>query len=138
MKITMTMEEEIARIVKQATEFYARVGCGQYWVIPHMVSRVRREHRNKLPCQDDVETIRRLNSALEEAKQLQFPELGMHQSHGLGFSRETDIAFNTYYAISFALNHEDRDRPFESIPYPKIVSVGTEKVRQHEDHSDDG
>ncbi len=29
MKITVTMDEEIARIIQQATEFYARVGCGQ-------------------------------------------------------------------------------------------------------------
>ena len=121
MKITMTMDEEIALIIKRAAEFYARVGYGQYWVIPHMVSRVRGEHQGKLPFQDDVATTRSITAALEEAKQLQFPELGMHQSHGLGFSREADIAYNTYCAISFAMSHEDRDSPFDHIPHPEIV-----------------
>ena len=121
MKITMAMDEEIALIIKQATEFYARIGCGQYWVIPPMVSRIRKECRHKLPVQDEVPAWEKPNVLLEAAKQAQFPELGMHQSHGLGFCRKTDIAYNTYCAITFALNHKDRDRPFDDIPYPEIT-----------------
>jgi len=126
MKITVTMDEEIARIIQQATEFYARVGCGQYWMIPHMISRVRDEHRDQLPFQDEVEAVRRADVALEAAKQAQFPELRLNQFHGHGFSRETDIAYNVYSAFRYAMMDPEKrnriwDGPFEDIPHPEIV-----------------
>ena len=151
MRVTLTMDEETARTVMRATEFYARVVCGHYEIIADDVMGVRegREgtHTSKIPEVDERQLCRQRSDAevmLMQAKHMQFPELKPTIGHhwGLGYSRKTDIAYNTYQAIRFAFMQMkspdkdlgDWDKPTARVyPYPMVEIDGKEYLEGHFD-----
>ena len=112
MKITLTMDEEIAWILMDATEFYGRVLCGQYEEIARKVANVQYERlrdktgpeANKAESSELWDLRNKAETALLWPKKVQFPELeelGHH--HGRGYSHTTDISYNVYQAVRYAL-----------------------------------
>ena len=112
MKITLTMDEEIAWILMDATEFYGRVLCGQYEEIARKVAEVQYERLRNKKAPEAVEAEsselwdlrNKAETALLWPKKVQFPELeGIGHHHGLGYSRTTDISYNIYQAVRNAM-----------------------------------
>ena len=143
MKITVTMDEEIARILMDATEFYARVLCGQYEEIPREVTEARSEHIIKKEGKEAWEQVSSeeygkhavAEGLLMMARRSQFPELdGISHHWGLGYSRMTDISYNLYQAVRYAWAWHDQTEggitvdfnpPSASeMPYPMVEIDG--------------
>jgi len=111
MKITLTMDEEIAAVLMRATEYYSRIFCGQYDVIPDEIVRIRRSHVvghdgekawNQISS-EEYQKCRAAEETLFRAFHIQYPELERYSHWGLGYSRETDISFNIYQAVRYAI-----------------------------------
>lgn len=146
MRVTLTMDEETARIVMRAAEFYARVLCGQYEIIADDVMGIRDgsngTHTSKIPDAEYNKLSRQRSDAtvlFMHAKYKQFPELSPTIGHhwGLGYSRKTDVAYNAYQAIRYAFmqrNSPDKDlgdwdKPTARVyPYPKVEMDGKEYI----------
>lgn len=112
MKIMLTMDEEIAAVLMRAAEYYGRIFCGQYDVMPDEMVRIRRSHLiehggkeewDKISSQE-YKKCRDTEEALYRAFHIQYPELERYSHWGLGYSRETDISFNVYQAVRYALS----------------------------------
>ncbi len=98
------MDAETARIVSSACELYARIRLGQFEEIQHLTV---------WPVGDDDETfcdrIWKCREALKLARQAAFPELlnDPGHSHGIGYARDSDTAWNVYQAVRYIMSwHE--------------------------------
>ena len=151
MKVTLTMDEEMARHMMFMSEFYARVVCGQYELISDRVlfcrERLLDEKQTDHPEDQKSEAYRQRHDAetiLLHAKHIQFPELEPVMGHhwGLGYSRKTDIAYNIHQAIWYAYSGVrfpdqsswQRTEPIaRNLPYPGILIDGREYLDGHFD-----
>lgn len=112
MEVTLTMDEEIAEILMHATEYYSRIFCGQYSIMPNEMVNIRRSYIIEKEGEEvwdqisleEYKKCRITEEALFQAFHIQFPELARNSHWGLGYSRETDIAFNIYQAVRYALS----------------------------------
>ena len=151
MRIKLTMDEETARVLMRAADFYSRVICGQYEIITDDVMGIRSGQGDQRPAEvpdADFNTLlhqkREAEQFLMQAKHAQFPEMDamIGQHWGLGYSRKTDIAYNIYQAINYAflqskkpeedLGNWDKPTAWE-LPYPSVDIDGREYLSGHFD-----
>lgn len=86
---TLEMNEEQARVLMTACEFYARIKMGQFGEIAW--------HCAKTHCPDDPQAVEEAWLAL---RKLLFPNLhGVGHSYGIGFDQNADAAFDFYQVI---------------------------------------
>lgn len=142
MTVTITLDEYQAHIVKNATEFYSRVLCGQFREISDGVNTVQlekvfHEQGEQAMHEQFDELMERRNKSediLKDARQTLFRELHPLGHYGLGYSERTDVAFNVYQAIRYAFawkNHPeggitvdfDKPSPVNGHNTPKVEIV---------------
>lgn len=93
--IKLTLTDDMAKVVAQACEFYARIRMGQFQEIIYKTLEM-----NELGAKD-YDTRRDLAAELLlMARKYLMPELhGLGHSYGIGKFDDADIAFDVYQAI---------------------------------------
>lgn len=111
-KYILDLNEEQAKTVALACEFFARIKMGQFNEIPYLLL------ADELPGNDYCTKRDTANQHLLEAREAIYPELhGMGHSYGVGKFADADRAFDVYQVLRHALG--DFREPFqlgESLP----------------------
>lgn len=92
----LELNETHLNVLKRACEFYSRVLLGQFDEIAFetMLHNIKQH--------DFCERRERMEQLLHEARQCAFPELKSRgHSHGIGYDRTADIAWNIYQAVRY-------------------------------------
>ena len=93
--IKLTLTDEMAKIVAEACEFYARIRMGQFQEIIYKTLEM-----NELSAANYCERRDEAERYLFEARKFIYPELyGLGHSYGYGKFDDADIAFDVYRAI---------------------------------------
>lgn len=93
--IKLTLTDEMAQIVAEACEFYARIRMGQFQEIIYKTLEA-----NELGAANYCERRDAADQFLLEARKFIYPELyGRGHSYGYGKFDDADIAFDVYQAI---------------------------------------
>ena len=105
-KYVLELNEEQARIVSQACEFFARIRMGQFQEIPFLCL------SNDLDGVDYCDKRDIANKYLLDARKAIYPELnGIGHSYGVGKFLDADRAFDVYQVLRYALG--DQREPFQ-------------------------
>ena len=93
--IKLTLTDEMAKIVAEACEFYARIRMGQFQEIIYKTLEM-----NELGADDYCLRRDAAEKFLFEARKFLYPELyGRGHSYGVGKFDDADIAFDVYQVI---------------------------------------
>lgn len=93
--IKLTLTDEMAKIVAEACEFYARIRMGQFQEIIYKTLEA-----NELGADDYCLRRDTAEQRLLSARAVIYPELhGLGHSYGYGKFDDADIAFDVYQAI---------------------------------------
>ena len=102
----LELNEEQARTVSQACEFFARIKMGQFQEIPFLLL------SNNLSGADYCNKRELANKYLLDARKAIYPELnGIGHSYGAGKFADADRAFDVYQVLRHALG--DPREPFQ-------------------------
>lgn len=105
-KYTLELNEEQAKTVAQACEFFARIKMGQFQEIPYLLL------SNELSGGDYCRKRELANKHLLDARKVIYPELnGIGHSYGVGKFDDADRAFDVYQVLRYALG--DPREPFQ-------------------------
>ena len=105
-KYILDLNEDQARTVAQACEFFARIKMGQFQEIPYLLL------SNELSGVDYCKKRELANKYLLDARKVIFPELnGIGHSYGVGKFADADRAFDVYQVLRYALG--DPREPFQ-------------------------
>ena len=140
--VKMIIDEEAARAIMDATEFYARILCSQYDFFARHVAECRLAHFKETEGENawkehsskEYANMRPGENRLEAARRIMFPELDWNETWGLGYTRETDIAFNIYQAIRYGISWHNEpagglgvnfyEPSAHQYPYPEVEIDG--------------
>lgn len=116
-KYTLELNEEQARTVAQACEFFARIKMGQFQEIPYLLL------SNELSGADYCSKRELANKYLLDARKEIYPELnGIGHSYGVGKFADADRAFDVYQVLRYALG--DPREPFQlGEPLPSCAKL---------------
>ena len=93
--IKLTLTDEMAKVVAEACEFYARIRMGQFQEIIYKTL-----EKNELGAEDYCSRRDAAEQRLISARAVIYPELhGLGHSYGIGKFDDADIAFDVYQAI---------------------------------------
>ena len=105
-KYILDLNEEQAKTVAQACEFFARIKMGQFNEIPYLLL------AEELPGNDYCTRRDTANKYLLDARKEIYPELnGIGQSYGAGKFADADRAFDVFQVLRHALG--DPREPFQ-------------------------
>lgn len=111
-KYILELNEEQAKTVAQACEFFARIKMGQFSEIPFLLL------ADELPGTEYCARRDAANNYLQNARKAIYPELhGIGHSYGVGKFADADRAFDVYQVLRHAMG--DPREPFrlgEALP----------------------
>ena len=116
-KYILDLNEEQAKTVAQACEFFARIKMGQFQEIPVLC--LSKELSGEAYCtQRDIAT-----KHLLDARKAIYPDLnGIGHSYGVGKFPDADRAFDVYQVLRYALG--DQREPFQlGEPLPGCTKI---------------
>lgn len=105
-KYILTLNDEQAKIVAQACEFFSRIKFGQFQEISTLCL------SNELSEEEHYWQQELATRHLLEARKVIYPELhGISHSYGIGKFPEADRAFEVYQVLRYTLG--DQRKPFQ-------------------------
>ena len=116
-KYILDLNEEQAKTVAQACEFFARIKMGQFNEIPFLLL------ANELSGNDYCTKRDTANQHLLEARKAIYPELhGAGHSYGVGKFADADRAFDVFQVLRYFLG--DPREPFRlGEPLPSCIKL---------------
>lgn len=118
MKVALELDEEQARIVADACEFYARILVGQFGEI------IYRTLDKQLPVSDYCDRREAAQCELFKAREYIYPDLhGVGHSYGLGKFVDADKSFDVYQVLRQVLHPAVFSSPYSMYKLPKCYEV---------------